>query len=101
MAFWRDDLDAVDGFDAAFTGWGREDSDIFIRLIRAGMRRKDGRFATGVLHLWHREADRSGLDANERQLADIMQGDAVKARRGLSASGQGAQQDALTGEAGR
>jgi glycosyltransferase involved in cell wall biosynthesis len=101
MAFWRDDLDAVDGFDAAFRGWGREDSDIFIRLIRAGVRRKDGRFATGVFHLWHREADRSGLDANERQLADIMQGDTVKARRGLSASGQAAQQGALAGEAGR
>ncbi len=25
MAFWRADLDAVDGFDAAFVGWGRED----------------------------------------------------------------------------
>jgi glycosyltransferase involved in cell wall biosynthesis len=101
MAFWRDDLDAVDGFDAAFTGWGREDSDIFIRLIRAGVRRKDGRFATGVLHLWHREADRSGLDANERQLADIMGGDAVRARRGLSSSDQAAQQGALAGETGR
>jgi len=101
MAFWRADLDAVDGFDASFKGWGREDSDIFIRLIRAGVRRKDGRFATGVLHLWHREADRSGLDANERQLADIMQGDTVKARRGLSSSGEAAAPGVLAGEAGR
>jgi glycosyltransferase involved in cell wall biosynthesis len=100
MAFWREDLDAVDGFDAAFKGWGREDSDIFIRLIRAGVRRKDGRFATGVLHLWHREADRSGLDVNERQLADIMQGDTIKARRGLSWSGQAAPA-VLAGEIGR
>jgi glycosyltransferase involved in cell wall biosynthesis len=100
MAFWRKDLDAVDGFDAAFKGWGREDSDIFIRLIRAGVRRKDGRFATGVLHLWHREADRSGLDVNERQLADIMQGDTIKARRGLSWSGQAAPA-VLAGEIGR
>jgi glycosyltransferase involved in cell wall biosynthesis len=100
MAFWRKDLDAVDGFDAAFKGWGREDSDIFIRLIRAGVRRKDGRFATGVLHLWHREADRSGLDVNERQLADIMRGDTIKARRGLSWSGQAAPA-VLAGEIGR
>jgi glycosyltransferase involved in cell wall biosynthesis len=100
MAFWRKDLDAVDGFDAAFKGWGREDSDVFIRLIRAGVRRKDGRFATGVLHLWHREADRSGLDVNERQLADIMQGDTIKARRGLSWSGQ-ASPAVLAGEIGR
>jgi glycosyltransferase involved in cell wall biosynthesis len=101
MAFWRADLDAVDGFDAAFKGWGMEDSDIFIRLIRAGVRRKDGRFATGVLHLWHREADRSGLDANERQLADIMRGDTVKARRGLSSCDAAAEPGVRAGGAGR
>jgi glycosyltransferase involved in cell wall biosynthesis len=105
MAFWRRDLDAVDGFDAAFTGWGREDSDIFVRLIRAGVRRKDGRFATGVLHLWHREADRSGLDTNERRLAEIIGGNGVKARRGLSWRDEvettEAQSDAIIGEAGR
>jgi len=84
MAFWRGDLDAVDGFDSAFSGWGREDSDIFIRLIRHGVRRKDGRFATGVLHLWHPEADRSRLAENEKQLADLLEGTRVRARQGLS-----------------
>ena len=49
-------------------GWGREDSDIFIRMIRNGVLRKDGRFATAVLHLWHPEADRSRLAENEQQL---------------------------------
>jgi glycosyltransferase involved in cell wall biosynthesis len=101
MAFWRDDLEAVDGFDAAFTGWGREDSDMFIRLIRAGVRRKDGRFATGVLHLWHREADRSGLDTNERRLAEIIGGNSVKAQRGLSWREEAETPDAVVGEAAR
>jgi glycosyltransferase involved in cell wall biosynthesis len=84
MAFWRADLEKVDGFDAAFTGWGREDSDIFIRLIRAGVRRKDGRFAGAVLHLWHAEADRTRLDENERQLEDILHSTRTAARHGLS-----------------
>jgi glycosyltransferase involved in cell wall biosynthesis len=84
MAFWRRDLDTVDGFDAAFSGWGREDSDIFIRLIRAGVRRKDGRFATGVLHLWHPEADRARLADNERQLAEVIDGRRVRAKLGLT-----------------
>jgi glycosyltransferase involved in cell wall biosynthesis len=105
MAFWRNDIEAVDGFDAAFTGWGREDSDIFVRLIRAGVHRKDGRFATGVLHLWHREADRSGLDTNEGRLSEIIGGHRVKARRGLSwrdeTEASDAQSDAVIGEAGR
>jgi glycosyltransferase involved in cell wall biosynthesis len=84
MAFWRKDLEKVDGFDTSFQGWGREDSDIFIRLIRAGVGRKDGRYATGILHLWHREADRSGLAENERQLEEVLHAARITARRGLS-----------------
>lgn len=84
MAFWRADLEKVDGFDALFSGWGREDSDLFIRLIRAGVRRKDGRFATGVLHLWHPEADRSRLAENDRQLDEVLNSSRTMARRGLS-----------------
>jgi len=53
--------------------------------LRAGVRRKDGTFATGVLHLWHAEADRSQLSANESKLSDIVAGDRVRAQRGLSA----------------
>ena len=84
MAFWRVDLEKVDGFDASFSGWGREDSDLFIRLIRAGVRRKDGRFATGVLHLWHPEADRSRLAENDRQLDEVLHSNRITARRGIS-----------------
>jgi glycosyltransferase involved in cell wall biosynthesis len=98
LAVWRSDLERVDGFDATFSGWGREDSDILVRLLRAGVRRKDGVFATGVLHLWHPEADRSQLQANQRQLDQSLSGDAIKARRGLSALAvaSGDQRDAQT-----
>jgi glycosyltransferase involved in cell wall biosynthesis len=85
LAIRTADLKRVDGFDAAFSGWGLEDSDIIIRLIRSGTRRKDGRFATGVLHLWHPEADRSRLAENQRRLDEIIHSDRVRAIRGLSA----------------
>jgi hypothetical protein len=84
LAVARSDLDRIDGFDCAYTGWGLEDSDLVVRLIRAGVRRKDGRFATGVLHLWHAEADRSRLKENERRLEEVVAGDRIKARQGLS-----------------
>jgi glycosyltransferase involved in cell wall biosynthesis len=84
LAVARADLDRVDGFDASFNGWGLEDSDLAIRLIHAGVRRKDGRFATGVFHLWHHANDRAGLAGNQARLDDVVRSDRVRALRGLS-----------------
>jgi glycosyltransferase involved in cell wall biosynthesis len=84
LAVARSDLDRIDGFDASYTGWGLEDSDLVVRLLHAGVRRKDGRFATGVLHLWHTPNDRSKFTANQALLDAVLHGDRVRALRGLS-----------------
>jgi hypothetical protein len=84
LAVWRNDLDRVDGFDASFSGWGREDSDLLLRLLHAGVRRKDGAFATGVIHLWHPEADRSQLSVNQKKLDVAMESGRIRAERGMS-----------------
>ncbi len=89
MAIFRSDIERVDGFDAVFSGWGREDSDMFVRLIRHGVRRKDGRHATTVLHLWHPESDRSQLPANQEKLDLLLRSERVRASQGLSALGEG------------
>jgi GT2 family glycosyltransferase len=91
LAVARADLDRVDGFDGAYTGWGLEDSDLVVRLIHGGVRRKDGRFATGVLHLWHAQNDRSQLAANRSRLEEVLRGDRVRASRGLSLLGNEAE----------
>ena len=84
LAVARSDLDRIDGFDCAYTGWGLEDSDLVVRLLHAGVQRKDGRFATGVLHLWHPQNDRSQLPANRTRLDEVMSGARVRALHGLS-----------------
>jgi glycosyltransferase involved in cell wall biosynthesis len=84
LAVWRSDLDRVDGFDASFSGWGKEDSDLLVRLLHAGVRRKDGIYATGVLHLWHPAADRSQLADNEQKLARVIESGRVRAEAGIS-----------------
>ena len=85
FAVARSDLDRVDGFDNSFVGWGYEDSDLAIRLMRAGVRRKDGRFATGVFHLWHPWNDRAQVSANRKRLDETINSTRIAALHGLSA----------------
>jgi glycosyltransferase involved in cell wall biosynthesis len=84
LAVARADLIRVDGFDSSFNGWGFEDSDLAVRLIRAGTRRRDGRFATGVVHLWHPANDRSRADQNRAMLDEVIRETRIRARHGLS-----------------
>lgn len=70
LAVWKDDFLAVNGFDQLFEGWGFEDSDLIIRLIHLGVCRKEGRFAVPVLHLWHRQNDRSRHAENYQRLQE-------------------------------
>lgn len=49
------DLERVNGFDEEFIGWGFEDSDLAVRLINSGIKRKSGNFLVTVFHLYHPE----------------------------------------------
>jgi len=64
---FKNDFLSVNGFDESFQGWGHEDADLAIRLIKNGIQRKDGQFGTAVLHLWHRENDRTFESANKKK----------------------------------
>ncbi|MFN2421155.1 MAG: galactosyltransferase-related protein [Gemmatimonadota bacterium] len=81
---WRSDFFEVDGFDESYKGWGHEDADLVARLIHAGIHRKDARFAIPVLHLWHPQVDRAGLEENVRRLENVLESGAVRARLGIS-----------------
>jgi glycosyltransferase involved in cell wall biosynthesis len=83
LSAWRDDLLFINGFDEIYSGWGLEDSDLVIRLIQSGLKRKSARFAAPVLHLWHTENDRSGLVENRRHLEDRLQSKEIYASRGV------------------
>jgi len=74
---------AVNGFDESYQGWGHEDADLAVRLIRHGVNYKNGRFALTVLHLWHAENDRSQLPENIARLDAILMGKHTLASVGL------------------
>ncbi len=85
LALWKNDFLRVNGFDELFEGWGFEDSDLVIRLIHAGVKRKEGRFAVPVLHLWHPQNDKSKQEINyQRLLERLHQQDFILATKGVS-----------------
>jgi glycosyltransferase involved in cell wall biosynthesis len=83
MAIWRSDLERVNGFDASFSGWGYEDSDLVLRLFNAGVMRKDGAFATEVFHLWHKEAQRDQASSNHMIVQRRQRDGTTQAEKGL------------------
>ncbi|MCK5877907.1 MAG: glycosyltransferase family 2 protein [Candidatus Marithrix sp.] len=59
LAVWKQNFEQINGFDESFQGWGYEDANLAVRLLRSGVHRKNGRFAIPVLHLWHNEEQRN------------------------------------------
>jgi len=72
MGFYKKDLLAVNGFNQAFKGWGREDSEIVARLYNFGIQRREHPFRAICYHLWHKENTRQGIDKNDQLLERTM-----------------------------
>lgn len=84
MAFWRDDLVRVNGFNEAMTGWGREDLELAIRALHAGLSRRDVRFSALAWHLFHRSKKHDRLDnPNDAVVEATRHSGAVRCELGL------------------
>lgn len=58
MAFWKTDLINVNGYNEDFTGWGREDSELAIRLINNNVNKRFLKFGGICYHLNHNLSSR-------------------------------------------
>ena len=87
LSLWREDLVHVNGLDESYGGWGLEDSDLIIRLLRAGVKHKSARFAAPVFHLWHEGQDRGRLPENQKRLDDLFASNDIRAAIGLDQYG--------------
>jgi glycosyltransferase involved in cell wall biosynthesis len=53
FSVYKADIEAVNGYDENYVGWGAEDMDIAHRMVLAGFRGKSVILTARVLHLWH------------------------------------------------
>ncbi len=78
----RPDFEAVNGFDLRYVGWGDQDVDLAVRLLRLGVRCGYAGPRTALLHLWH-----ASHVPEDRPtwwlLQDTIASDQVQSRKGL------------------
>jgi glycosyltransferase involved in cell wall biosynthesis len=83
MAFWRDDLIKLNGFNEAMTGWGREDTELATRAFHAGLLRRDVRFSALGFHLHHRSRKNVADNPNDAILSATRAQHLVRCQDGL------------------
>lgn len=84
MAFWRDDVVAVNGFDESYQGRGMgADSDLGSRVYNLGRPRKFVYGRALVFHLDHTIMPRPHFAANHARLQNVLQTRATRCRVGL------------------
>jgi hypothetical protein len=65
MAFWKSDFVQINGFNEDIIGWGREDTEMAVRLMNTGVKRYNLKFAGFGYHLFHPENSREMLSVND------------------------------------
>ncbi len=83
MAFWRNDLIRVNGYDESFKGWGFEDAELCIRLNNNEIQQRCMKFRGIVFHLHHGNADREGSEDNKQRHLDSIREHRTRCEKGL------------------
>jgi glycosyltransferase involved in cell wall biosynthesis len=83
MAFWKEDLVRVNGYNEVFRAWGREDNEIAVRLLNAGLKKRAIKFGGVVFHIFHPEVDRTRCRETDGHLLDSVLHKSVYCTQGL------------------
>lgn len=84
MAFWKQSLESVNGYNEDFTGWGREDSELAIRLINSNVKKQFLKMGGICYHIFHKEAERKNETFNTKMMNKAIVEKRVWAENGLS-----------------
>jgi hypothetical protein len=83
MSFWKKDIVAVNGYNEAISGWGREDTELVIRLYNTGLKRVYFKLQGIVYHIYHKEYDRSSLLKNDEIVKQTLELKLTRCKQGI------------------
>lgn len=64
LSYWKKDFIEVNGYNEDMVGWGREDSELIIRMMNNNVLGKRLKYKAIVYHIWHKENSKEKLDIN-------------------------------------
>jgi glycosyltransferase involved in cell wall biosynthesis len=67
VSFWKKDFISINGYNEDYEGWGREDSDLVIRMGNNGVKAKRLRYAGIVYHIHHKINSKDNFELNDKR----------------------------------
>ena len=74
MAFWKEDVIKVNGYNEDLLQWGHEDSEFAYRMHFAGIEKKALKGGGCVYHLYHKQAPRDNEERHNQELSKVISG---------------------------
>ena len=72
LSYWKADYIAVNGYNEDLFGWGREDTELVVRMVNNGVFGKRLKFRGIVFHIWHNEFSKDRLSNNHEIQAETI-----------------------------
>lgn len=85
LSYWRKDFIAINGYNENFEGWGREDSEMAIRMLNSGVLGKRLRYNGIVYHIWHLVKDQSRFEINDSLQKETQENRVKWCEKGINA----------------
>lgn len=83
VSFFRKDLIEINGYNEDFEGWGREDSDLVIRMGNNGIKAKRLRYAGILYHIYHKSNSKNNLELNDKIQMETIEKGIIRITNGI------------------
>jgi predicted glycosyltransferase involved in capsule biosynthesis len=83
VSFWQKDFIAINGYNEDYEGWGREDSDLVIRMGNNGVKAKRLRYAGIVYHIHHKINSKHNFELNDKMQNETILEKTVVIKNGI------------------
>lgn len=84
VSYWKTDFLEINGYNEDFEGWGREDSDLVIRMANKGVLGKRLRYSGILYHIYHKVNSKHNFEINDAIEQKTVKDKIVKIEKGVS-----------------